>query len=201
MKFDFYDFFENLRHTIYFPFLVVFLISGLVCVTSLRQNNTTMIKLRQDVYAADKNNGDVNAALFKLRSYVYAHMNTNLSTGASVKPPIQLQYTYERLITNEQQKSSNATLYVDAKNYCEQKIPASVSFYGTGRISCVQDYILSHGGQQSLPNIPTGLYEFDFSSPSWSPDLAGWSLVVVIASAIGFTVAFVVSRFTKFRLP
>jgi hypothetical protein len=28
-----------------------------------------------------------------------------------------------------------------------------------------------------VPNISPSLYEFDFVSPTWSPDLAGWSLV------------------------
>jgi len=169
----------------YFPFLAAFLISGIVCIGALRHNNTTMISLREKVYAADQANGDVNTALNSLREYVYGHMNTNLSSSNGVKPPIQLKYTYERLEADAQQDSGNSNLYIEAKNYCEQKIPASVSFYGTGRISCVQDYILSHGGK-ATPTIPAGLYQFDFVSPSWSPDLAGWSLLATIVFLIAF---------------
>jgi hypothetical protein len=33
----------------------------------------------------------------------------------------------------------------------------------------------------STQAVPEGLYKFDFVSPRWSPDLAGWSLVFTIA--------------------
>jgi hypothetical protein len=72
---------------------------------ALRHNNETMVKLRTAVYEADKNSGDVNTTLNKLRKYVYAHMNTDLSSGGNtIKPPIQLQHTYERLQAAEQKK-------------------------------------------------------------------------------------------------
>jgi hypothetical protein len=172
----------KIRRANYFSLLVVFLICGLVCLLALRHNNATMVKLRSDVYTADKNGGDVNVALNRLRSYVYGHMNTNLASGTGVYPPIQLEYTYDRLATAAEQKANQAGLYTEAENYCQALIPASVSISGRGRISCVQDYILSHGGNKPAA-IPASLYEFDFVSPAWSPDLAGWSLVATIISA------------------
>ena len=33
-------------------------------------------------------------------------------------------------------------------------------------------------------NIPVSLYEFDFISPTWSPDLAGWSMLAAIVLAV-----------------
>jgi hypothetical protein len=174
---------SRVRRANYFPFLVIFLVSGVVCLAALRHNNSTMIKLRSDVYAADKSGGDVNLALNKLRSYVYGHMNTNLSSGTGVKPPIQLPYTYDRLVSAAQQKDNNAGLYTEAENYCQALIPASVSISGRGRISCVSDYIMNHGGKQAQA-IPASLYEFDFVSPGWSPDLAGWALILTILSGL-----------------
>ena len=165
-------------HTPRYVFLILFVASTLVSVYALRQNNLTMVKLRDVVYEVDKNAGDVNTALNNLRQYVYAHMNTNLSSGGNaIKPPIQLKYTYERLIEAAEKKVNNSALYTEAANYCQEKIPASVSISGRGRVACVQDYILSHGGKRA-PIIPTALYQFDFVSPTWSPDLAGWSLVL-----------------------
>ncbi len=169
-------------------FLILFIISALVSVYALRYNSLTMIKLRNAVYEADKNNSDVNAALNNLREYVYAHMNTNLASGGNaIKPPIQLKYTYGRLQSAAEAAANNQGLYTEAENYCQAQIPASVSISGRGRIACVQDYTLSHGGQKA-PEIPAALYKFDFVSPTWSPDLAGWSL---LASAI-FLLAFLV---------
>lgn len=177
----------QIRHANYFPWLAVLVVSGLICLVALRHNNTTMIKLRSDVYAADASGADVNPPLNRLRAYVYGHMNTDLSTGTSVKPPIQLPNTYDKLVAAAEQKANNAGLYTEAENYCQAVIPASVSISGRGRIGCVQDYITSHGGKQAAA-IPASLYQFDFISPRWSPDLAGWSLLLTIAAAIGLAV-------------
>src|SRR5438105_3803142 len=58
-------------------FLVLALVSGVVCVFALRANNEHMIRLRDAVYSADKNNTDVQQALRNLQAYVTSHMNTN----------------------------------------------------------------------------------------------------------------------------
>lgn len=170
--------------------LSLFLTLAIISLFALRSNNQQMIKLRNDVYAADKAGSGVEPALDKLRRYVYGHMNTNLSSGGNaIKPPIQLKYTYDRLAAAAQAQANNSSLYTEAENYCQAQIPASVSISGRGRITCVQEYILSHGGKQASA-IPTALYQYDFVSPAWSPDFAGWSLVMTtllgLASVFGF---------------
>lgn len=145
-----------------------------------------MVELRDKVYEVDREGGDVNAALNDLRRYVHSHMNTNLSSGNNaIKPPIQLRYTYERLVAEAEKEANDEDLYTEAANYCQERIPASVSVSGRSRIACVQDYILSHGGQKAEA-IPSALYQFDFVAPTWSPDFAGWSLIVtaVLFSAL-----------------
>jgi len=185
----------RMRHVSYKFFLVVFVISSLTAIFSLRGNNEHMITLRDKVYVADKNNGDVNAALNNLRAYVYAHMNTNLSSGNNtIKPPIQLKYTYERLEAQAEAGANNSGLYTEAENYCQGQIPASVSISGRGRVTCIADYVTSHGGKQAAA-IPAALYEFDFISPSWSSDLAGWSLVIAGLGAVGFLASLATQRF------
>ncbi|HUD10709.1 MAG TPA: hypothetical protein VMR28_03495 [Candidatus Saccharimonadales bacterium] len=168
-------------------FLILLIISAGFSVYALRQNNLEMVHLRNAVFADDKNNGDVNAALKNLQAYVTTHMNTNLSGGPNAAyPPIQLQYTYARLQqANNQAAGANSTLYTDAENYCQQKIPTG--FSGRYRISCIEQYIQSHG--VAVQNIPVSLYEFDFVSPQWSPDLAGWSLVVSVIVLLLFLVS------------
>ncbi len=164
--------------------LYLFIASSLVCVFGLRHNNQQMIKLREAVYQADKNNTDINKALNNLRSYVYAHMNTNLSSGNNnIKPPIQLKYTYQRLYDNQFDavQQANQKIYTDAQTYCQS---VNNAFFGTTRVPCVQNYVVNHGVKQANITIPPGLYEFDFVSPRWSPDLAGWSLLVSLVSFI-----------------
>src|SRR5689334_12681280 len=108
--------------------LIVWPLSIGVSIYALRQNNLHMVKLRNAVYQADKDNGDVETALRNLRIYVYSHMNTNLETSNGIYPPIQLQHTYERL-TAARNAGSNAAvnnnedLYNQAQKYCEQAIP------------------------------------------------------------------------------
>lgn len=187
-------------HVPRYVFLVLFVASTLVSVYALRNNNLTMVKFRDAVYEADKSSGDVNAALNDLRQYVYAHMNTNLSSGDNaIKPPIQLRYTYERLVTEAEKKANDSSLYTEAANYCQARIPASVSISGRSRISCVQDYILSHGGKRAEA-IPTALYQFDFVSPSWSPDLAGWSLVLTAISFLALAAKIVFDKTLRSQL-
>ncbi|MGH7156820.1 MAG: hypothetical protein ACREGG_01785 [Candidatus Saccharimonadales bacterium] len=175
--------------------LYLFIVSSLICVIALRSNNQQMVKLRNDVYTSDKDNGDVNTALNNLRSYVYAHMNTDLSSGSnSIKPPIQLKYTYQRLYDAQlnQVQAANQALYTDAELYCQS---INQAYFGTTRVPCVQNYVINHGLQAANINIPAGLYEFDFVSPTWSPDLAGWSLLASIIFLLAFLLKFGVSKY------
>ena len=174
-------------------FLIIAIISTVVCVLALRANNQHMAKLRNVVYSADKNNGDVEGALKQLQAYVTSHMNTDVSSGTgSVYPPIQLKYTYDRLLQTQQSQlaQTNTQLYTEAQHYCEQQNP--VDFSGHNRVPCIEQYVSSRTPDAvQLPVIPAALYEFSFASPSWSPDLAGWSLVVAVLSGLLFVVTFV----------
>jgi len=174
-------------------------------VFALRQNNLHMVKLRNAVYQTDKDNGDVEAALRDLRIYVYSHMNTNLETSNGIYPPIQLQYTYERLMTarnagTSAAVSSNEDLYNQAQKYCEQAIPSG--FSGSYRLSCIQAFVKERSlSPNTVETIPKNLYQFDFVSPRWSPDLAGWSLLCVFLIPIAVlstgTVMFIIRRLSR----
>ncbi len=182
-------------------FLAIAVVSGAVCVFALRANNEHMVKLRSAVYAADRKGSGVQKALDDLQAYVTAHMNTDLSTGTSVYPPIQLKYTYQRLVQAKQNAAiavdSSTQLYTSAQNYCQAKIP--IGFSGGYRVPCIEQYIQSHGGTvaPSAATIPTALYEFSFVSPAWSPDLAGWSLVIALLSGVLFVITSVARRWFR----
>ena len=157
-------------------FFIIFLLSVSVCVLALRSNNQNMGTLREKVFAADQSGQGVETSLNNLRSYVNSHMNTSLASGAtSLYPPIQLQYTYQRLV-DAQSQQSNSNVYSDAQNYCQAQNPTG--FSGRTRIACVQAYVESHGIK--VATIPTGLYEFNFQTPTWSPDLAGWTMITSV---------------------
>lgn len=180
-------------------FLIIAVVFGLISVYALRQNNFNMIKLRSAVFRADEHNGNTEAALRDLRAYVYGHMNTNLSSGDNtIYPPIQLKYSYDRAIAANQQSSpDNAQIYNDAQTECEKQFPRGLS--GSGRIPCIAQYVSSHGIQEEA-TIPVSLYEFDFVSPRWSPDLAGWSMVVAGLSGLLAITSFASERWLKREL-
>lgn len=183
-------------------FLIITVLFAGLSVYELRQNNLNMVSLRAAVYAADKNNGNVNGALKNLQAYVTSHMNTDLSSGPNgAYPPIQLQYTYERLQQAQAQQQlsqtqANTTLYTQAQTYCQQQ--DSTDFSGHNRVPCIIQYVQSHGiSNFTVQTIPPSLYEFDFVSPSWSPDLAGWSLVATSLSFILFIATWQTDRWFK----
>lgn len=145
-----------------------------------------MEKLKVAVYTADRDNGNVQAALIRLQAYVTAHMNTNLSTSnGAVYPPIQLQNTYLK------QAPSEAGLYTQAQSYCQQLDPTD--FSGRNRVPCIEQFITSHGS-----TTEPALYQFDFISPAWSPDAAGFSLLATVALLFISTMLLAVRLWRKF---
>jgi len=180
-------------------FLAVAVVSGLIAITALRQNNLRMIELRAAVVKADKNNSNAESALRNLREFVYGHMNTNLSSGNNaIKPPIQLKYRYDRLVNAEKKRVAdiNAQVYSTAQAVCEQQVPQGLS--GRGRVPCIQQYVSDHGAKEQP--IPDGLYKFDFVSPTWSPDLAGVSLLISLVALFLFVASFGLERWVRTEL-
>ncbi len=198
-------FFRHLSRTIRpispWLFLAVAVVSGIICVFALRNNNLTALRLRDKVTAADQANKDVEGALRELRTYVYSHMNTSLSSGPNaIKPPIQLKYTYERLVAEKLAKQgSSSDIYNEAQKECEKQYPKG--YFGAGRIPCVTNYVNTHNsGNAPAIDIPDSLYKFDFVPPLWSSDLAGWSLVISSVSFALFVIRFGMDKWIKAEL-
>lgn len=176
--------------------LAATVVCGCISVYALRQNNYKMIELRQAVIVADEQNGDVEGALQRLREHVHGHMNTDLSSGDfAIKPPIQLKARYERLMAQEQDKikQANESITKQGEAICAERFPAGG--YNASRVECIQDYVAQNAGKADP--VPDELYKFDFVSPRWSPDLAGWSLVFTGIFLLTFAARLVVSKVLK----
>lgn len=153
-----------------------------------------MIELRDAVYTADKDGTDVTKPLKALQAYVTTHMNTDLNAGGnSVYPPVQLKYTYERLVKAQKEQASltSSQIYSAAQAYCEQQ--NSSDFSGRNRIPCIEQYVQSHSSKKPAA-VPDALYKFAFVAPRWSPDLAGWTMVLGVLSAALFVISFATRR-------
>jgi hypothetical protein len=179
--------------------LIATLLFAAISVAALRQNNFKMIELRQAVITADEQNEDVETALQKLREHVHGHMNTNLASGEfAIKPPIQLKARYERLVAQEQAniKKASEAVTKQGEAICATRFPAGG--YNAPRVACVQEYVAANAGKSDP--VPDELYKFDFISPRWSPDLAGWSLVITALLALLLVLRIISGRIAKHYL-
>ncbi|MDB5168853.1 MAG: hypothetical protein JWO41_209 [Candidatus Saccharibacteria bacterium] len=185
---------RSLRRVKPWYFLGLTVILAILSVGALRHNNEHMLQLRTAVYTADEKGVAVSESLQELQRYVTAHMNTNLSSGRDgVYPPIQLKYTYDRLVRAESDvvAQQNQTQYNDAVAHC----PSSGDSYQAhlDQQNCVIGY-MQDKHNVSLPTIPDALYKFDFVSPTWSPDMAGWLIVWTVLS-FGLFVVLVIADY------
>lgn len=180
-------------------FLAVAVIFLGIAVYGLRQNYRTMNELRQAVITADQQGGNSEKALNELRSFVFTHMNTDLSSGpAPIKPPIQLKAHYERLLAAEKErvKQANVGVAAQAEAVCQNQFPGQGP--NVGRVTCVQNYIAANAPKEK--QIPSELYKFDFSSPAWTPDLAGISLLISSLCFLVFGLRLITERWLASRL-
>lgn len=150
----------------------------------LRQNNLQMVELRNAVKKADEDNGDTKKALLDLQRYVSSHMNTDLGEG------VALQHTYERAYTAAVEAAAkstnpNAALYAQAEAQCQPVFQRTRSF--PAYTQCAADILGKLApGQDALSNLKTpqpDFYRHNFASPVWSPDLAGFTVVLTLIVA------------------
>ena len=188
----------GLRKLRYRYLILALVISLTISLVSLRQNNLNAIELRNKVLAADSASQDVEKPLRELREYVYGHMNTNLSSGTAIRPPIQLKARYERLLAAEKARvnAANDSLYTQAQTSCEQQVSSRRTI---DRVPCVQEFLANN--QTVRENkIPDALYKFDFVSPVWSFDLAGISLLTSAGLGVGLIARFMTEQWLKMSL-
>lgn len=173
--------------------LVILLIAMLVAATLLRLNNLGMAERREAVIAADTA-GDKTAtkqALVDLQKYVSRHMNTDLGKG------VYLVSSYERDRDAALEAASNSTnpqsaVYQQASVECRARFQGGVDSFRNDYVQCVLERVAALSATSdptagiTLPKADS--YRYDFSSPSWTPDLAGLSVlfcVLVTAVIIG----------------
>ena len=147
-------------------------------VLGMVNNGRGAVKRYDALMAVDQAGGDVSVALNDLRQYIYSHMNTEIGGPNGIYPPIQLKGTYDRLKSAEDQrvKEVNDNLYNEAQEYCERT--GNQGFSGRNRLDCINGYIDLNGAKPK--EIEEAFYKYDFVSPRWSPDIAGFSFLLLV---------------------
>ena len=158
-------------------FLVMFVVA-----TAWRMNNVGMIQRRDAVIAADKelNEEKIRIRLIELQNYTNSHMNS--STGL-----VSLVKTYEKDSQIEIERISKMkqgeNVHKKVAEVCDPQFTAA-SRYSRAYFDCWERE-LSKYPSQDLTSVepkwpPQQLYEYNFESPVWTPDLVGWSTLVAI---------------------
>lgn len=160
--------------------LVILLIfSGFISATFLRLNNIGMIDRRAAVMSADSagDNKSILNRLYDLQRYVTSHMNTEMGKG------VYLESTYKRDVQVAYEAASkdsnpNGNIYKKAQEVCAPKF----THYSYAYLQCTTDELAKYPASEDLissVNLPQAdTYLHVYVAPLWSPDFAGWSVLV-----------------------
>jgi hypothetical protein len=171
--------------------LIILLILALfITATFLRLNNTGMISRRNAIQGIDKS-GDVQdtaSRIYDIQRYAASHMNAD--TGV-----FYLQGQYDRDVkaavaaASGDSDSGDNSPQAKADAICNPNL--QIHGYSLAYQNCMLEQLDKQGqvvdpASITLPN--PALYRYSFNSPLWSPDFAGWSVVVSLLLAVTIVV-------------
>ena len=140
-----------------------------------------MVQRRDAVLAADTvGNDDITIQrLYDLQRYVSAHMNTDMGKG------LYLQAAYDRDVKKADNSASsdqnpNGNIYKKAQDVCAPKFTRYSTAYLECTLSELQKYPAATNLISSVHYPDPSTYLHVYASPLWSPDFAGWSVLVCI---------------------
>lgn len=169
--------------------VIVLLIMLVISATFLRLNNIGMVERRNAVLSADKGKdvAEIKLKLLELQRYVTSHMNSNMGKGIYLETSYQTAVS-DAYVSAVDKKSSN--IYETVQGVCAPRY----STWSLSYVRCVTDELAKYPEGQTLtskikqPNPDSFLHVF--VSPLWSPDLAGWSVLLSVVILIMITVKF-----------
>ncbi len=172
--------------------VILLIIVGFIAATFLRLNSIGMVQRRDAVINADvEGNSDaIINRLYDLQQYVSAHMNTDLGRG------VFLEQSFNRDIqdwheTQYGDANPNGNIYKKAQEVCAPRF----SNYSYAYLQCTTNELAKYPAAND-PATDTSkprqeAYIHSFSAPFWSPDFAGWSVLVFVVIALLIVIRFV----------
>jgi hypothetical protein len=158
--------------------IVVLIIMAFVAATFLRLNNIGMVQRRDAVLAADKAGDEtaIQSRLYDLQRYVFSHVNA--STG-----PFYLEYQYRRDVQKAVDAASNddnpnGNINVKAEAVCRPQFEVWSQAYVQCFTEELSKYPPSSNPSDTVTLPKVDLYRHEYDAPLWSPDFAGWSILV-----------------------
>ena len=182
----------------------------------------------KEITSQEEIDNNLKATLTELKQYTNSHIVINFieKNGRNVLTfgtgPFYLENQYNRKATTalaeaENQlkqtgdSNPNGNVFAKAMETCKpQAITHGWAWNSPGYLNCMTGVINSYPSTDQLTtslaaNIPpTSLYRYDFSSPVWAPDLAGFSvllcfllLIFILLRFIGFLILRIAIIFIK----
>lgn len=161
--------------------VIIFILACFIAATFLRLNNIGMVERRTAVINAD-NAGDessVRNRLYDLQRYVSSHMNADMGKG------VYLEASYKRAVQAAYEKVSsggnpNGNIYKKAQETCAPRF----SSWSLAYVQCTADELGKYPAGSSLVSsiaLPKAdMYLHSFVSPLWTPDFAGFSVLICV---------------------
>ena len=196
---------KSLQRVKTWQLVILLVLMAFVAATFLRLNNVGMIQRRDGVIAADKQ-GDEDTTrnrLIELQHYVSSHMNTS---GNDVYLASQYERDKAKLI-QEASRGNESGEVINAKvdAICKPQFAS----YNQGYVDCfAREYAKYAPGSDPVSQVKMpdpDRYRMVFISPLWSPDFAGFSLLVcavILLMIVARLISLVVLRIllkTKYR--
>ena len=179
---------KDLQRVKTWQLIVLLVIAGFVSATFLRLNNIGMVERRDAVLSADKQGNEqiLIERLYDLQRHVSSHMNTELGRG------VYLESSYARDLESWQanqygDSNPNGNIYKKAQEICAPRYSSYSSAYLQCTTSELAKFPSAADPASSSSKPRQEAYIHSFSSPLWSPDFAGWS-VLVCAVIIGLII-------------
>jgi len=170
---------KTIRRVKTWQLVVVLVLAAFLAATFLRLNNVGMAQRRDAVKSADAagNLDDVQSRLYDLQRYTVAHMNAD--TGVFY---LEEQYTRDSQTAIDAIKASTGGQTVNEK--AEAVCKPQFTHYTYAYTQCMLNEITKANqvaDPANLPKMPDpSLYRISYSSPLWSPDFAGFSVLACI---------------------
>lgn len=168
-------------------FFIAAVIFGILTIVALRGNAKTALAWRDGILAKDQAAAEVDVDIKELRAYVFKHMNSSVR--------FELTGSYDRAVEAAQRESVSGEVYSAAQAACDRQGDSSVV-----QAQCVQRFLADRLSNNPVRLPEKAQYTYAFASPSWSPDWAGFSLLIALAlttTALGF---YILELFAKSRM-
>lgn len=176
---------KNIQRVKTWQLFILLILAALISATFLRLNNIEMVERRNAVRISDERGAtaDLENNLFSLQRHSAAHMNA--SSGV-----IYLQHSYNRDTDKAIKDAQRANSQIGANDVLDKADAACKRQYTGNWMAYVQCVASEQAKYPASSNIQKAkfpnseMYRHEYLSPFWTPDFAGWSLVVCVILTI-----------------